>query len=154
MIDLFVFAMLFLWWRYSWLPPRSLIMSFVVFGALVINSIGDIRGNVRSDPVAAFKHVDLFVENLRSKLEEPMKSNELLNAALTIEAADRRLIFDGGVLIWNRFVHSFVPGQFIGAGNKAAMMFPLEDVARLEFGHVPHLGTTQTGMADAFRSFW
>lgn len=162
MMELFVFSMLYLWWRYRWLPPRMFIIGAVVFGALVVNSAGDVRGSLSSASdagsfdrvVSVFTKTDLFIANLKATLEDPMRSAELLNAALTIEAAERRLSFDGGAILWNRFVFSYIPGQIIGNDVKQGLMIPTEDVALLEFGHVANVGATHTGMADAFRSYW
>lgn len=162
MMELFVFVMLFLWWRYRWLPPRTLIICTIVFGTLVVNSVGMIRGGLSNSETSSriersievFSNVGAFAENLQATLSDPMRSNEMLNAALMIEGAERRLAFDGGANLWNRFVHSYVPGQIIGSEMKRSLMIPSDDVAFLEFGHVPHTGTTHTGIADAFRSFW
>lgn len=160
-IELLVIMLVFLWRKYNWLPSRILLIGVFVIGALFVNAAGAYRGvttNVITDrnfsavllDVAKIDFLGLFTNNLT----DPDKNQELRNAALTIDAAERRSTFDAGLSFWNSLVLSFVPGQIIGHDLKQGLMFSLEDVAYEEFGHTAWAGTTQTGMATSFRSFW
>jgi hypothetical protein len=51
-------------------------------------------------------------------------------------------------------VQRYIPGQFLGPGVKRSLYIERGDSARQVFGLVPHLGSTMTGLTDAFQSFW
>lgn len=153
-IELLVMLGILLWFRYRKLPPRALVATALVIGTLWINSIGDYRSTVISEEFSGFDEVMEidFVGNLRRIATEG--GQEISNMVYNIEAYDRRGNFDFGLSHWNSFIHMYIPGQFIGFDNKRSLMLPLDNAAYYEFGHVPHTGTTHTGISDAFLSFW
>jgi hypothetical protein len=164
MAELFLMVMFALWFNRQWAPPRSLIIGSFVFGALVVNTIGDYRGTMLKEDRATWSGAGIeavldidFIGNLKRIAEGNAGGDEVRNALLTIEAVDRRQTFDYGASLWNAFLHQYVPGQFVGSDLKSALAFDLEDPVQMEFGNSPysgHFGSTFTGLADSFRSFW
>jgi hypothetical protein len=82
--------------------------------------------------------------------------DELANAAYIITATERRSAFDFGAFNWNALVFAYIPAQIVGGAVKENLYLdlgvgnPMLD----EFMRTPYIGTTLTGMADAFGSFW
>ena len=160
-VELCLMVLMALWFQRRWLPPRGLMIGVFLLGALFVNSIGDYRSTMLGKDqyswsgagVAKFFEID-FGGNLRDIVEGKQPSYELSNAMLSIEAADRRVDFDYGVSLWNGFVQRYIPGQLLGPGVKRSLYIEREDSARQLFGLVPHLGSTMTGLTDAFQSLW
>jgi hypothetical protein len=161
MVEIVLAVLLFAWFKYRWAPPRWAMISTLVAGAMIVSSVGQYRNlmldtktyNWSGAGIAEIFSID-FLGNLAPNTSDKLANQEVLNAALTIEAVDRRLSFDYGLSLWNELVFSYVPAQLVGANLKEALQFELDDAARREFGHVQHTGTTSTGIADAFASFW
>ena len=161
MVELGLVLVMAFWFNRGWRPSRALMVSSMLIGALVINSIGDYRHVMLGDDrwhssgagVQDVLEIN-FVGNLENIVSGRAANYELLNAVLNIEGADRRGSFDYGLSLWNQFVKSYVPGQLVGQDVKSALMVDVEDVAYEEFKHVAHVGTTSTGMSDSFLSFW
>ena len=165
MAELVVMLLMVLWFNRRWQPSRTLMVGALLLGALVINSIGDYRQTMLGDDhlqgtygwsgagISELMKID-FVGNLRGIALGESNNFELTNAALIIEAADRSLHFDYGLSHWNGFVGQYIPGQWIGHDNKAALMVSLDNSVRNYFDHTAHTGTTLTGLSDAFQSFW
>jgi hypothetical protein len=152
MIQMFVFLALFIWLRRGWLPPRVVLLGTISAGAFLMTSIGDYR-NLMLGSGSTYREID-WISNFVGSFQDLNQSSELYNAAMIIEATDLTLKFDLGLSLWNSFVHAYVPAQVFGADFKNGLRFELVDVAAQEFGHRPHTGTTLTGMAGAFRSYW
>ena len=95
-----------------------------------------------------------FVGNLFDIANGDIVSSEILNAAVILEAVDQSLSFDYGLSLWNAFVFRFVPAQLLGQDFKKGLTIDFINPAYLVFRYNPHLGSTVTGMADAFESFW
>ncbi len=160
--EVFLMLLLAIWFTRRWAPSRSVMISAFIVGALVINSAGDYRGiMVKEDRtswsgagVEQLSSID-FVGNLKKIAEGNAGGEEVRNAAMTIEAVDRRWDFDFGLSLWNAFIFYYVPAQFVGTDLKKALRADLgAPAAYLEFGYVPWTGSTVTGLADSFASFW
>lgn len=161
-IILVITALLFLYFRYGWLIPRYAQIAIVVVGTLFVTSIGDYRrATLDTDRVVSRTRLEDSLGEISKidatgnfKLDNTaVPSMEMFNAALIIEGAERTGSFDGGLSLWNAFVHHYVPAYFLGREFKDGLKFDLADV-RNSFGFRWHVGTTSTGFADAFRSFW
>jgi hypothetical protein len=132
------------------LPAWLLGVLFVV-GTLWSHAIGEFRG-----------HTDLtFWEKLQNA--DFMRSfgdtwnnggEELCNAAVICWSVEELGEYDFGKVHWNQLVHGYFPGQIFGYDLKRAIKFEERDVAWEARGYKGAIGTTITGMADAFRSFW
>lgn len=161
MVELVFMFLLALWFNRRWAPPRSAIIGVFVVGALVINSIADYRGTMLGEDRATWSGAGVkeiasidFTGNLKRIVMGEGAAEEVRNAVLTIEAVDRQSSFDYGASLWNEFVHRYIPGQLIGSNLKSALQIDLGDPADSVFGHTPYFGTTYTGLADSFSSFW
>jgi hypothetical protein len=84
---------------------------------------------------------------------------ELRNAVYAIAAVGQSQAYDFGAFNWNAMVFNFVPSQILGEDTKNAFMIGgtdkgLQNIADDILGYVPNTGSTFTGMADAYGSFW
>jgi hypothetical protein len=160
-VELFLIIALFLWRKYGWIPSRLVLFSAVIVGMLFISAAGAYREVMISTESFGWSGTSLseilninFWGIFSSSLIDPEKNQELTNAVLFISAADIRMEFDGGLSLWNRFVFSFIPGQFVGHDIKQSLQVPLPNLTFKEYYHIPWPGTTYTGFADSFGSFW
>lgn len=145
-----IFALAY-WFYGGRVIPRTLVLGGVVLGTLLMNSMGDYRAitQANSQPVwEEIKQIDV-VGNLSKVLEDG--GDEMHNAIMRIGNTDATMEFDYGKFHWNRLVFNFVPAQLLGNDFKQQFMLPMPEAAR---DYDPILGTTETGLADAFQSFW
>lgn len=150
--ELLVILGLAFWFRRGLVAPRSIVVAAMIFGTLFIYSTGDYRGRAKEQPLLeAIGSID-FRGNLKQVLEEG--GLELKNSVYQIEAADRYSDFDFGAFHWNTLVFNYVPAQIFGKQFKEALLITTADRTQKELGHAFSTGTTLTGMADSFRSFW
>ena len=160
-VELVLMAVMAFWFYRRWLPSRWLVLCGLFGGALFINSIGDYRATMLDKDRTTWSGAGLreivkvdFVGNLKKIANGSSGIADLQNAAMNIEAADRLGVFDYGLTLWNQFINAFVPGQWIGHDVKRSLMIEFGNDASNYFGYVPHIGTTATGLSDAFQSFW
>lgn len=145
-----IFALSF-WFHRGWKPPRSALVGMILATTLVMSSLSDYRQITREDEgfdITRIAQIDL-VENFQEMLASG--GLELRNAVQRIEQIDRSGEFDYGAVHWNRLVFAFVPAQIVGNPTKAALYLPVPLPPR---DYLPPTGTTETGMVDAFLSFW
>jgi hypothetical protein len=160
MVELGLIVLMAFWFHRRWLPSRFLIVGLMVVGALLVNSIGEYRHTMMGENHFEWSGAGLsevldidFIGNM-TRIADGEEGYELSNAAINIEAADLSQEFDFGLSLWNIVVHSLIPGQIIGQEFKQLLMIDLVDPAFTVFRYTPNLGTTYTGMSDAFLSFW
>lgn len=154
-VELAVILGLAFWFHRRKLPPRWAVAVLLIVGALWVNSVGQYRYTMMDQEGLGFRGVLAidFVDNFKSIFSQG--GQELKNAVYNIEATERQATFDFGLSHWNGFVDAYVPGQFFGKDVKNALMFDLGDAAYNEFSYIANEGgTTNTGMSDAFASFW
>ena len=152
----FAFILLLSFWFGRKLSlPRPLMLAAVIFGTLLLHSTGDYRAVAMDDDASKWKQLNqiTFLENLKQVVAEG--GVELENAAFHIAATDETKNFDFGLFHWNTLVFNYVPAQLLGEDFKQSLLAPVEenDIYAL-FGHVPIVGSTPTGLIDAFGSFW
>jgi hypothetical protein len=145
-----------LWFQRRVIPPRLLVLAGLVVGALFINAIAQYRAATTDAEGPNWNNVlqiDLL-GNFKQILDEG--GYEITNAVYIIEATERRSAFDFGTFNWNMLIFAYVPAQLVGATVKESFYLDLGlgNPMFEEFMHVAHTGTTLTGMADAFGSFW
>jgi hypothetical protein len=150
-LDLAALLVLPAWFLRRKAPPRLAVMSAVVLGTLWVWSIGEYRAAMRGKEVSSVREV-AFGGNMGEVLSTG--GEELKNAVFTIEAVDRTREFDFGMFHWNRLVSNYVPAQVVGRDAKKSLLYPLEDQGFRVFGHRSAPGSSSTGIADAFGSFW
>jgi hypothetical protein len=123
----------------------------ILAGTFLMTSMGDYRQITRA--ASGFVLNDImeidYAENFNETLERG--GLEMRNAVQRIDEIDRRLEFDYGKFHWNRVVFTFVPAQLVGSKLKDALQF---DTPKPSRDYNPLTGTTETGLVDAFGSFW
>jgi hypothetical protein len=142
------------WFQQRRCVPRVLMLGGVIFGTLLVDSIGEYRSATMSDEGPRWDAV--FQIDFLGNFEQLTKQGgvELTNAVYYIEAVDREMKFDLGLSHWNELVFRYVPAQLVGADLKDSLTIAVDTPAREEFRYTPVTGSTLTGMTDAFQSFW
>lgn len=146
----FIFLLAF-WFHRGWRLSRVLTLAGLLLGTVGMASMGDYRNITRANAAPIWSDVANIdvVGNVNQVLRDG--GPEMRNAVLRINDADSTLDFDYGKFHWNRLIFNYVPAQLLGSGFKSALMLPMPIPAR---DYDPLTGTTETGMADAFQSFW
>jgi hypothetical protein len=154
LIEFCAIIALAVWFQRGRCIPRGLMLGGLIFGTLLVNSIGEYRSATMSDEGPrwdAVLQIDFF-----GNLERLTKQGgaELTNAVYYIEATDRTMRLDFGLSHWNELVFRYVPAQLVGADLKEALTLTVDTPAQGEFRYTPVTGSTLTGMTDTFQSFW
>jgi hypothetical protein len=139
------------WFRRGIAVPGAIGLAGVLAAGLALNSTGDYRSITQGeDPkFSELSRIDVFA-NFISLLHNG--GPEMRNAILRINATDRSLIFDFGTFHWNVLVFNFVPAQLVGTELKESLVLSIP--GSYDRDYAPPTGSTETGMADAFASFW
>lgn len=132
--------------------PRAVALVGVLLAGLALNSTGDYRSAVATEQGSRWSEVlDIdVVKNFTDALADG--GPEMRNAVLRIDAVDKLMAFDFGLFHWNVLVFNYIPAQFVGRELKESFFIPLPDQVGRDYD--PLTGSTETGMADAFASFW
>lgn len=151
----FVMIILLAWWfQRNRCIPRPLMLGGLILGVLLVNSIGEYR-SASTDKAgpnwSSISNID-FVGNLEQLADHG--GPELTNATYVVSAVMRTMEFDLGVNHWNALVFSYVPAQLVGSELKNALYLPVTSPVYEEYYYEPEMGTTFTGLSDAFQSFW
>lgn len=161
MVELGLMLLMALWFQRRWLPPRWIMVTGLVMGVLVVNSIGDYRSTMLGSDrttwggagISQILEID-YVGNLRRLASGDEGFHDLMNAVMIIEAAEWVPNFDLGLSHWNGFIRAYIPGQWVGHDVKTSLMIDFGNSAYSEFGYIPRIGSTFTGLSDSFLSFW
>jgi hypothetical protein len=139
------------WFHRGIAVPRVVALAGVLAASLALNSTGDYRSITQSED-SRWSEVSKIevLENFISLLQRG--GPEMYNALMRVNAADRSMIFDFGIFHWNVLVFNFVPAQLVGAEFKESLQISISGIYDRDYN--PATGTTETGMADAFTSFW
>lgn len=150
-IQLVLMILLAFWFYRRIVLPRSLMLLGIVVGTFLMTSMGDYRQITRA--ASGFVLDDILEIDYAANFNQTLERGglELRNAVQRIDEIDRRLEFDYGKFHWNRVVFTFVPAQLVGTGTKEALQFDMPKPGR---DYNPLTGTTETGLVDAFASFW
>jgi hypothetical protein len=132
------------------LPAWLLGLMFVV-GTLWSHAIGEFRANPDVSFVDKLERVNFFEDFAFTWTNG---GDELANAAIICWSVEELNEYDFGKVHWNQLVHAYFPGQIFGHDLKRSIKFEERDVAWEAYNFKPAIGTTYTGMADSFRSFW
>jgi hypothetical protein len=146
--------LLALWFQRNRSVPRPVMLAGLVFGTLFITSTGDYRsaaGKEEGPQWSEIASID-FIGNFEKLTEHG--GAELTNAAYIIAAVGRTMEFDLGAVHWNQLVFAYVPAQLVGSEIKDELYLPVSSPAYDEFFYTPALGSTLTGLSDAYASFW
>lgn len=154
LVEFLTIIMLAFWFQRNRCVPRPVMLAGLVLGALFVNSIGDYRAaaeNANGPSWDTVSEID-FVGNF-SRLSE-QGGAELRNAVYNIAAVKRSMKFDLGLSHWNALIFSYVPAQLVGTTLKQSLYLPVPQPAFEEYLYTPPMGSTWTGLSDAFQSFW
>jgi hypothetical protein len=143
-------ALLALWFARRIAVPRALALAAVLVASVLMNSVGPYRESVRGAGKVVWD--DIARIDVLSNFEDVLRRGgpEMRNAVMRIDFTDRTMALDFGAFHWNVLVFNFVPAQLVGASTKQALIIP--EVRPPDYE--PAIGSTETGMADAFASFW
>ncbi|MBP2300861.1 hypothetical protein [Azospirillum picis] len=141
------------WFERGRTVPRALALAAVLVGTLVMNSTGDYRKVAKAEEGPSLDRVMQidFVGNLKDLLANG--GPEMLNAVYKINAIDENMILDFGAFHWNTLVFNYIPAQVTGTEFKDLLFIPIRNPYAFT-AHAPATGSTETGMADGFGSFW
>ena len=150
-LELVLILALALWFQRRVSAPRSLVFAGLILGAFAMNSMADYREITRR--TGSFDWESIRRIDVAANFEELLKSGgpELRNAVVRVDTIDRNQMFDYGTIHWNRLVFNYVPAQLFGRSVKDSLMLTIPPQER---EYQPLTGTTETGMVDAFQSFW
>jgi hypothetical protein len=133
--------------------PRTLALAAVILGLLVMGSTRDYREVAKTDEgpsIEQVKQIDI-IGNLKDLMANG--GPEMRNAVYKINAIDQNMILDFGAFHWNTLVFNYIPAQLVGAEFKGLLFIPIRNPYAFT-DHAPTTGSTETGMADGFGSFW
>lgn len=149
--ELMMIFALALWFYRGVAIPRWVALSGVVIGTLTMNSFQDYRTITKENAGPVWEEVAKIdvLANTRTVLAQG--GEEFRNAIRRVSYADETMRFDFGLAHWNNLIFAFVPAQLLGAQFKSKLMIAFPSLAK---DYNPVLGTTETGLADAFQSFW
>jgi hypothetical protein len=150
----FVILVVLAFWfqRRRILLPRTAVVAGLLLGTVAMGSIGDYRDITRNErqisasSIAEIRLLDNFEKGLARGGEE------MRNAIHLINHADNTMQFDYGLFHWNVLIFNFVPAQVVGKDFKDSLIIHMSDLEDRNYN--PWFGTTETGMSDAFVSFW
>lgn len=161
MLILFI-ILFFLWWKMRFIPSRYLILFLFFIGIFFINSVEVFRNasfkfgtNISIiDRISLLTDSHLY-DSFFLKFGDEYFGQEVREGAYIMEGAATKLEFDFGTYYWDRFVHSYIPGQLVGNEVKSNLKFSNDLDLYATFGYSRlSEGITHTGMADSFRAFW
>lgn len=150
--DFFLMIALALWFQRGWAVPRA-----AVVGGLALSLVGMLgAGEYRSATYYTEKSQwsSVLDIDLSANWEQLIREGgpEMTNAVMVIDNIDRHKDFDFGIGHWNSMVFAYVPAQIVGQSFKDSLLIELPPY--FERGYQPTIGSTWTGLADAFASFW
>lgn len=141
------------WFHRRWTVPRIAMVAGIFAGIVAMLGAEQYRQatfyTTSGPDWAAVRNIDL-AENWKQLIRNG--GPELRNAAQVIDHVEKTKEFDYGLSYWNLLIFTFVPAQVIGPDAKYALYLQTPDL--YERGYEPSSGSTATGLADAFLSFW
>lgn len=150
----FVFIIvLAMWFQQRRAVPRTVALIGVAVSFIAMQAVGDYRNAVVYSEKPDWSNVARIdvAGNINGMLDEG--GLEFRNAATMIDHADTTQQFDFGLSHWNTLVLTYVPGQILGQSVKRALLIePIGPYSDLRY--TASIGSTYTGLADAFASFW
>jgi hypothetical protein len=149
--EFFLAIALAFWFKHRWVVPRSVVLFGLVFtlaGLLGAREYRQAMWYGETDR-SAVQNIDV-----KKNLDDLLKDGgpEMRNAVNVIKRTEETQNFEFGLPVWNVIVFTFVPAQIVGHKFKDSLMIPLPPT--FDRGYEPTLGSTYTGLADTFTSFW
>lgn len=151
--EISLIILLSLWFRRDFVMPRAMALAAALLAGFALTSIADYRGLVHGDKettLSDFTNIDVLA-NFQALLSQG--GDEMHNAVVLMDAVNKTSSFDFGLFHWNTLVFNFVPAQLLGNDVKDSLMIPVTGQRDRDFSPAS-VGSTETGMTDAFASFW
>lgn len=136
--------------------PRTFVIAFGVFCALLFSAIGIYRTVAKSEGVAQGLQQALSSQRLKD-IPPERRYVETNNYLAIVESMLQGRPPTLGLWYWNGLVHRYVPGQLIGTEVKELLQFENASVSReeiREMGVRSTIGATTTGFSDTIQAFW
>lgn len=138
-------------------PPRAIVIACLLVGTVVLNSVGEIRGQVVSGQSSLFS-VLTSSEVYRGfnffNLDQGSAS-EVGQAQYDFWYVNQTWGWEFGADHWNKIIHQYVPAFLLGREFKEGLKI-LTLSERLKRGEqigVFSRGSTRTGFSDSYRAF-
>jgi hypothetical protein len=151
--DLFMIIGLALWFKWRKAVPHFLVVAAILGGTLALTSTAQYRQmSVKNDggpTLSKLSEISVW-DNFESILANG--GEEMRNAMYRIHMVDRNQSFDYGAFHWDTLAWDYIPAQVVGKDLKDSFMIGIED--QFDRSYNKPTGTTETGMADAYASFW
>lgn len=150
--ELALMVALALWFMRGRAVPRVVVSLSMVFAVLGLLTAGEYRAATYYNGApdwSAVLNIDP-VENWRKLVSEG--GPEFRNLVFSLSHIADNQAFDYGAFHWNSLVHSYVPAQLFGDSLKDALYIETPPIYSINYEPAP--GSTETGMMDAFASFW
>ena len=140
------------WFQKRWNVPRIAVVAGLALSIVGLLGAGEYREATyysQTKDWGAVANIDL-AKNWHNLMEQG--GAEMTNALVSIEQVDETMQLDFGIEHWNSIIFAYVPAQLVGRELKRALYIDLESI----YGkfYFPSIGSTSTGMADSFASFW
>lgn len=138
-------------------PPRSIVIICLLVGTVVLNSVGNIRGQVLPGETSMFSVLvsgELYREFNFFNLGQGSAS-EVGLAQYDFWYMNETWDWEYGAEYWNRLVHQYVPAFLVGRAIKEGLKIDTlsERLRRGESEGLFSRGSTRTGFSDSYRSF-
>lgn len=153
-VEAMLIALVAFWFYRRWKMPRLIMLVGALVAGVSLNSTAQYRNIVRENEgslswqqISKINLVDNFLDVVENG------GPEIRNAVERMEFVSTHYYYDFGTFHWNQIVFVFVPAQFVGADFKRSLQAYI-DAPRYDAGYEPSAGSTETGMADSFGSFW
>ncbi len=150
--EFFLMIALALWFQKRWPLPRwtgALGLALALAGLLGAGEYREATYYGGTPDWTAVANIDLGA-NWNTLISQG--GPEVRNLAFSMAYVEANSAYDYGADHWNTLVNSYVPAQLIGTEMKQSLFLHVPPI--YPPGYVPALGTTQTGMMDAFISYW
>jgi hypothetical protein len=151
--EFFLMIALALWFQRRWAVPRLAILIGLTMGVVGLLGAGEYRQVTLYGEKAdwsAIMDIDLL-QNWDRLMHEG--GAEMRNAVHVVEHIESAGDFDYGLSHWNSIVFAYVPAQLVGQSVKESLAIDLPDRLDIDY-KLSYVGSTLTGFADSFASFW
>ncbi|WP_133152985.1 hypothetical protein [Vibrio breoganii] len=149
LLTLVLIILTLLYFKTNFLLKRALLVPCVIFGAVIISTVGQYRYVMENDlPLSEYSPLEGFTDSANTD-----HSNEVLIATKKINFIWDNDMYDMYLSLWDRVIHSYFPGQIFGAGLKKSLTFSYNQVTTDMLSGTYSSGMTSTGFVDSFQAF-
>lgn len=136
-----------------WIPPRAVILAFMVLGTVVVHQVGSIRAYIEDGRGTAFDAVREGVPFERFVYFNLERAPEMTQALSDIDLVNQTGEIVGPAPLWNKLVHQYVPAFLLGREFKESMKVEIAFGDDPMFETFDSKGATRTGFSDSYRAY-